>query len=267
MAGKLPVLGLEPILRHVLHLSTAEAKRIEKEIIYHDWIVTADWVAIMNRDHQALERDSRTISIPERDQLEQAAGRSEPLIFAPLHMGSFAPAFAKIMFDHFRDRRMLILRAREDRPVETMAMQRVSEMGVDMRFLNIHDKQNYFDAVRFAKDGAVIVMFVDLPASYGGPVRTKLFGQPIQLAMGIGSLARLAGATVIPISVYSSINGDIVNIGRAFETYEKGPDEKARVASIVRRHIEENIRDRPEQWHMWPRFNEYMDTEIPEEAA
>jgi len=260
VTGNLPVLGLENILKYALHLSTAEAKQTEEEIVFQDWIVTADWAAIINCDRQALERDGRMISVPDRDLLQEASQEGKPLIFAPLHMGCFPLAFAKIMRDHFMGRRMLILRAREDRPEETLAMQRVSELGVDMRFLNIHDKQNYFDAVRFGKEGAIIVMFVDLPASYGGAVGVNLFGKPIRLAMGIGSLARLAGATVIPLSVSSSVNGDVVNIGRAFETYEKGPDEKARVVSLVKRHIEESIRLNPAQWHMWPRFGEFVDT-------
>ena len=259
LTGNLPILGLENVLKYALHLSTAEAKRTEEEIIYQDWIVMADWAAIINCKMQALERDSQMVSVPDGDVLQQASQEGKPLILAPLHMGCFPLAFAKIMRDHFSGRRMLILRAREDRPKETLAMQRVSELGVDMRFLNIHHKQNYFDAVRFVKEGAIIVMFIDLPASYGGAVGVNLFGKPIRLAMGIGSLARLTGATVIPLSVSSSVNGDVVNIGRAFETYEKGPDEKARIASIVKRHIEESIRPNPAQWHMWPRFGEFVD--------
>ena len=267
LTGKLPELGVDNILKYALHLSASEAMRIEREIVYQDMIVAAEWAAILKRNRQGLERDSETISFPEYDLLEQASQSGKPLIFAPIHMGCFALPFARIMFDHFRGRRMLILRAREDRPEETLAMQRVSEIGVDMRFLNVNDKQNYFDAVRFAKDGAVIVTFVDLPASYGGPARVNLFGKPARLAMGIGSLARLIEATVIPLSVHSSVGGDVVNVGRAFETYMKGPEEKARVATIVRRHIEDSIRPSPEQWHMWPRLNEFMDTEMQEEAA
>jgi len=267
ITGNLPASGVADMLKYVLHLSTAEATRIEEETLYQDLIVSAEWIAIMKRDRKGLEKDVRAISIPEQDLLKEVSRSGKPLIFAPLHMGCFALPFAKIMFDHFSDRRMLILRAREDRPAETMAMQRISEMGVDMRFLNIHHKQNYFDAVQFAKEGAVIVMFIDLPGSYGGAVRVDFFDKPIRLAMGIGSLARLTGAAVIPLYVHSSVSGDVVNIGRVFETYEKGPDEKARVASIVRRHIEDSIRFSPEQWHMWPRFHEYLDMGQGEEAA
>ncbi len=265
--GRLPVYGVEEILRYVLHLSNSEAARIDKEIIYQDMIARAEWGAVLKRSWQGLESDSASIHFPERDVLEQASRSGKPVIFTPIHMGCYVLPFARIMLDHFESRRMLILRAREDRPDETLAMQRISEIGIDMHFLNVNEKQKYLEAVRFAKDGAVIVSFADLPASYGGPERVTLFGKPIQLAMGVTSLARLTGATVIPMAVHSTVDGDVVDIGRPFESYQKGPAEKARIASIMRRHIEDSVRETPEQWHMWPRFNEFLDTEMLGEAV
>jgi lauroyl/myristoyl acyltransferase len=267
VTGRLPVYGVEEILKYVLRVSNYEAARIDREIVYQDMIARAEWDAVLKRSWQGLENDSHAIHFPERAVLEQASRSGKPVIFAPIHMGCFVLPFARIMIDHFENRRMLILRAREDRPDETLAMRRLLEIGIDMRFLNVHEKQKYLEAVRFAKDGAVIVSFADLPASYGGPERVNLFGKPIQLAMGVASLARLTGATVIPMAVHSSVDGDIVDIGRPFESYQKSPAEKARIASIMRRHIEDSVRETPEQWHMWPRFNEFLDTEVLGEAV
>jgi len=243
VTGRLPVYGVEEILKYVLHLSNSEAARIDKEIVYQDMIARAEWGAVLKRSWQGLESDSASIHFPERGVLEQASRSGKPVIFAPIHMGCYVLPFARIMLDHFENRRMLILRAREDRPDETLAMQRISEIGIDMHFLNVNEKQKYLEAVRFAKDGAVIVSFADLPASYGGPERVTLFGKPIQLAMGVASLARLTGAAVIPMAVHSSVDGDVVDIGRPFESYQKGPAEKARIASIMRRHIEDSVRE------------------------
>jgi phosphatidylinositol dimannoside acyltransferase len=267
VTGQMPVFGVENILKYVLHLSNSEARRIEHEIVYQDLIAMAEWAAILKRSRQGLEKDFDAISFSDSGVLEQAARSGNPIIFTPIHMGCFVLPFARIMVEHFADRRMLILRAREDRPDETRAMQRVSDFGIEMRFLNVNDKQKYLDAVRFAKEGAVIVSFADLPASYGAPASVDLFGKPIQLAMGIVSLARLTDATVIPLAVHSSVDGDVVNIGRPFETYQKGPAEKARIAAIMRRHIEDSIRESPEQWHMWPRFHEFLDAETLGEAV
>jgi len=267
LAGRLPRLGLQRLLKDVLRVSGPEAARLEREIVYQDWITMAEWAALTERSVAAIKRDSESIVFGDGGVLARVAQSDRPVILAPIHMGCFALSFARIMYDHFAGRRMLILRAREDRPEETLAMRRISEIGIDMRFLNVAEKQNYVDAVRFAKAGSVIVTFVDLPASYGGATPVTLFGKSVQLAMGIGSLARLTEATVVPVSVHSSVRGDTVRVGGPFESYAKGPQEKDRIANIVRRHIEDSIRDVPEQWHLWPRFGEFLDRSSDNEAA
>lgn len=267
LSGRLPRLEVDRTLRDVLRVSRGEAARLAREIIYQDWIAIAEWAALTRRSVAAIRRDFEFIVFDGASVLARVARGGRPVILAPIHMGCYALPFARIMHDHFARRRMLILRAREDRHEETQAMQRVSEIGIDMRFLNVAEKQNYVDAVKFAKAGSVIVMFVDLPASYGGPMPVKLFGKPIQLAMGIGSLARLTEATVVPIAVHSSVSGDVVRVGDPFESYAKGPEEKYRIATLVRRHIEDSIRDAPEHWHLWPRFDEFLDYQSEYEAA
>ena len=259
LAGRLPRVGIESIVRDVLRLPGAEAARLEKEILYQDWISIVEWASLTRRSQVAIRRDAESISIENASVFERLAQSGRPVILAPIHMGCFALPFTKIMHDYFAGRRLLILRAREDRHDETLAMRRISEIGIDMRFLNVAAKQNYFDAVKFAKAGAVVVMFVDLPASYGGSTPVRLFGKPIRLAMGIGSLARLTEAAVIPVSVHSSVHGDSVRVGAPFESHAKGPEERSRIADIVRRHIEDAIRRTPACWHMWSRFGEFVD--------
>lgn len=259
VTGRASRFGLMPTFRSVLRLSRAEAARLDREVAYHDLVSAAEWATLLRRSRSALHRDAARIAIRDGAVLERLARSRQPIILAPLHMGCFALPFAKIMRDFFVDRSMLILRAREDRPEDTAAMRRISEIGVEMRFLNVRDKKAFADAVKFARDGAVIVNFVDLPASYGGPAAVRLFGRPAQLAMGIGSLARLTEATVVPLAVHSAMRGDVVQLGRPFQSLESGPEEKARVGDLVRRHIETNVLAHPEQWQMWSRFAEFLD--------
>jgi KDO2-lipid IV(A) lauroyltransferase len=267
LTGRLPPIGVAGVLRDALRVSGAEAVRLEHEVIFHDWMTVLEWASLTSRATAALREDSELIRSESAATLARLARDGRPIILAPIHMGCFALPLARIMYDHFASRRMLILRAREDRHDETVAMRRVSEIGVDMRFLNVAEKQNYIDAVKFAKAGSIIVMFVDLPASYGGAAPVSLFGKSAQLAMGIGSLARVTDATVVPISICSTVRGDTVRVGRPFETFAKGHREKERIAGIVRLHIEESVRDNPAQWHMWPRFAEFLDNSVHDEAA
>lgn len=259
ISGRADRFGLAPVFRSVLRMPAGEAVRLDREIAYHDLIGAVEWASLLHRSRAEIYRDTDRTTIRDRAMLDRLARSRQPIILAPLHMGCFALPFARIMHDYFRDRSMLILRAREDLPQETTAMRRISEIGIDMRFLNVREKQNYVDAVKFARAGAVIVSFIDLPASYGGPASVKLFGYDARLAMGIGSLARLIEGTIVPLSVQSSMAGDVVEIGRPFQSLESGPDEKARVADLVRRHIETSVLAHPEQWHMWSRFAEFLD--------
>jgi KDO2-lipid IV(A) lauroyltransferase len=212
----------------------------------------------LNRGVAQLRHDVARVAFDDEDLLVRLAEWKKPVLFAPLHMGCYALAFTQIMDRFFRGRRMLILRARDDREIETKVMQRVAETGCDMRFLKVADKADYVEAVRFARAGAVIVAFVDLPASYGGPIDVELLGQKATIAMGIDALARVAGATIVPICVSSTIHGDTVHVGRPFETAESGPAERRRVAQTLKRHIETSVAAHPLDWHMWTRFHEYL---------
>lgn len=260
LRGRLPEFGLTETLRDTLRLGTSVARALNQEAVFHDWLVSLEWLAILKRSTAELRADITNVALSDENILARLADDRRPVIFAPIHMGCFALGFAKIMDAYFPDRPMLILRAREDRPIETEAMRRVSEIGVDMRFLNISDKQAYVDAVRFARKGAVIVLFVDLPGGYGGAYRTKLLRRDVDLALGVDSLARLTEANVVPLHVASSALGDQVFFGRPFESLVSGPAEKARVASLVVRHIEQALLAAPEQWFMWQRLNEFLIT-------
>lgn len=245
-------------MRRTLRMASRDAARIEHEIAFINRLYDLEWKAVLDRKVEDLAEDSTHLTISDRPFIQQLAAQAKPIILAPIHMGAFALPFARLVRDLFPGRPMLILRAREDREHETKAMRRVSEIGTQMRFLNIRDKDNYFAAVRFVRDGGIIVSFIDLPGSYGGPTHTNLFGRPIQLAVGIDSLARLTEATVLPMAVSSSLNGDRIDIGQSFEVAERGAEERLRVTNLIKHHLEQSILRAPHQWFMWPRLAEYL---------
>lgn len=257
-------LGLAPVFERTLRVSRAEARRLDEAALFADRLVQLEWLAVLTRSHDALRADMRRVAIPERKLIETLASGAKPVILAPMHMGCFALAFAGMIDALFAGRRMLILRNREDRPNETAAMQRIREVGVDMRFLNVNRKQDFVDAIRFARAGAVIVSFIDLPASYGAPFRTTLFGKPAEIALGIDQLARLTEATVLPLAIASSVAGDTVHAGQPFEVADNSPETRRHIGESVRRHIERSILNAPEQWFMWPRLDEFLSEPVSE---
>lgn len=250
-------LALNDTLRHALRLSSREARRLDREIAFHDTLTELEWLALLVRSTDQLVADSFRVETEGAATLTRAAASGAPVILAPLHMGNYVFGLAATMRTFFPGRRMLILRARDDHEADTRVMERIREIGIEMRFLQVSDKASYAEAVRFVRQGAVVIYFVDLPPSYGGAVDVDLFGRPMQIALGIDSLARVANATVVPISVTSSLAGDRVNVGRAFEVADVGRAERLRIAGLIARHVGSAILRAPGQWHFWPRLSEF----------
>ena len=267
--GAGPVLA--PVLKRALRLGDREAARLDRAIAFHDALTALEWGALLVRTKAQLVADARRVEIADDGVLARVAASGKPVILAPLHMGNYVFGMAVAMNAHFAGRPMLILRAREDSEADTRVMERIAEIGTEMRFLQVSDKASYIDAVRFVRGGAVVIYFVDLPPSYGGPVDVTLFGHPLRLALGIDALARVAGATVVPLAVTSSLTGDRVAVGRPFEVVDPGQAERMRVARLVARHVETAILRDPGQWHFWPRLGEFAplaeDARAPQEAT
>lgn len=250
--------GFEHYFQRVLRLPKAEAWRLDRESIYHDYLLSLEWLSLLKRSRAEIEEDAKRVVFQDAALLSDLSRSRKSVVLAPVHTGFFALAFARLMRDFFPGRRMLILRSREDREIETKVMRRISEIGTEMRFLNVADKNNYIEAARFGREGAVIVFFIDLPGTFGGPYDTELFGAPAQIALGIVSFARMIEATVAPLAIRSSLDGDTLHCGEFFECFDLGDREKSRVCGIIRRHIERSVLAAPDQWIMWSRFDEYL---------
>jgi KDO2-lipid IV(A) lauroyltransferase len=85
-----------------------------------------------------------------------------------------------------------------------------------------------------------------------------MFGLPFRFDFGTDTLARLTGATVVPLATTMEDHGDTVSLGQPFEVRGSAPEERATVAGIMRRHVQAAISSRPEQWHLWPSLADYL---------
>ena len=206
----------------------------------------------------AIRRDIDRVTVSDPAVMERVAATGRPVILAPLHMGAYVLGLAALTLRYFPGRPMLVLRQRDDMVLETEVMERLRETGADMRFLNVSNRADFLSAVRYAQKGAVIVTFCDLDPSYGAPADMPMFGLPFRFAFGTDTLARLTGATVVPVATTMDDHGDTVGLGQPFEVRGNAPEERAQVAGIMRRHIQAAIAGRPEQWHLWPLLADYL---------
>ncbi|GJD60654.1 LpxL/LpxP family acyltransferase [Methylobacterium frigidaeris] len=242
----------------VLRLPRREALRLSRAAAHHDVASEIEWCALHKRPVDAIQRDIERVQVADPAVMERIAATGRPVILAPLHMGAYVLCLATLMVRHFPGRPMLVLRQRDDMGMETEVIERLREVDVDVRFLNVSQRADFLSAVRFAQKGAVIVVFCDLDPSYGAPAEMPMFGLPFRFAFGTDTLARLTGATVVPIATTMDDNGDTVGLGQPFEVRGQAAEERAKGADIMRRHIQAAIAARPEQWHLWPMLADYL---------
>lgn len=250
--------GHAGLFQRVLRQSSREARRLEREVNLHNLQTEAEWAALLVRSVPALKRDARHIAVTDPAALERAAATGRPVILTPLHMGAYVLALACLMVRFFPGRPLLVLRQRDDMPLETAVMERIREVGVTMRFHQVTDRMGFLEAVRFARNGAVIVNFCDLDPAYGAAAPMPVLGLETRFAFGTDTLARLTNGLVVPLACTMEPEGDLVRVGPTFEVHTSAPEERARVAGLVRAHIEASLRARPEQWHLWSALRDYL---------
>ncbi len=178
LRGRAAGTGHAGLFTKILRLPRSEAQRLERAAALHDRMTEIEWAALLLRSLPAIRRDMRRIRVEEPETFLRLAETGRPVILAPLHMGAYVGGLAHTMMTYFPGRPMLVLRQRDDMPLETAVIERIREVGVEMRFLQVGNRKDFLSAVRFARNGAVIVVFCDLAPHYGAPAAMPIFGLP-----------------------------------------------------------------------------------------
>ena len=256
--GMLDTYGVADIIRLTLQVSERVAHRIEAELVLNDRLQMLEWLAASSRTEAELADDDTHVRVADPTIFTRLAESGTPVVLAPLHMGIFSLGIMHIAHTYFRGRRILVLRAREDRETSAAAMKRLERVASEFRILNIRNTAEFMPAMRFAREGALIVCLVDLPASYGNPADVRLFNKPARIALGVDSIARMTGGMVVPMAVASSVTGDLVTNGRPFDVVSGAQTERWQVAERIAAEIQRFVHCNPSHWHMWARLGEFM---------
>ncbi len=246
-------------LARVLCLPRRQARTVAAKQAYCDLLGLLEWATFKYRPTQALIADTRYVKVTNESHLEQLGREERSVIFAPLHMGGYVFGMVTLIWRHFRGWKVLILRSRTDLEDDTFVLERVGEIGSELRFMNISETATFIDALRFARKKTVVICFVDLPASYGSPEDVELFGRPARLAMGIELLARALDAPIVPMRIHSHTTYDDILVRRPFEAGTATAANRKMVARLIAAHIEASVVEGPEHWHMWPKIDQYLD--------
>ena len=255
--GNAPTETVKPQLEHILRLPSREALRVAKSADYLDMLSMLEWAACHYQPRDEMIKDSDLVQVENEAAVQRLSGEQRPIIFAPIHAGAYIFSIVTLIYRHFRGRRILVLRNKTTE-VDSIIIKRVTEIGSEVRFMFTQDKGSFVDALRYARRDAIIVCFVDLPASYGEPYDIELFGRPARIALGIEKLARACNAPILPIASRSHNLFESLVVRRPFEVGDDSARTRDRVAGLIRSHIEASVIEAPSQWHMWPRISEYL---------
>jgi hypothetical protein len=136
------------------------------------------------------------------DELKEWGER--PVILACLHTGAFA-----FLRHWLRARRMSVAALLKTRPriIRRYEEQREHERGDSKQLQNFIDVTNLRTAVRFLTPGRILIVAIE--AQPGSRAQTIMMGAPLRVGDGAPRLARLTGATLLPVSLWVTSGVDI----------------------------------------------------------
>ncbi|MFN3388564.1 MAG: hypothetical protein ACK40O_06490 [Allosphingosinicella sp.] len=244
-----------------LSLSRKESTRFLFRSLCHDVMFQMEWLALAYRSKAGLIRDTRYISLGQQAEIEWLVNQ-KGAVLATMHFGPYSLGLVWLFHRYFTGRTVVILKTRTDDVDERAAVARLSELGVDLRFVSPDSPDEFFEMVKLVRRGAFAIVMVDLPPSYGRSAPAEALGHTFQFTSGSIDLAALCAVPLVLFRVSSDILRDGIEFVDIFEV-ARGSERSAEEAQRrVNRFISRTISSRPDQWHMWPRFKEYQALEV-----
>ena len=253
-----PCPHLVATLRAVLQVTRREASRIAHDALYHDMLFQLEWLALASRPLEGLLSDARHVASEQEEALAWAA-EQKCAIIATLHMGPYSLAFAWLLHRYLRGRKIIILRNKYDNQDEARALERLTSLGVDVEFMSPREPAHFHRLLKQVRAGAVVIALVDLPESYGKSSEVEFLFHTVRIANGISDMAAICGAPILLFRTRTCGGRDLLEVDSVFEV-QRDSDGASREAAARRigEFVSRSLRAAPEQWHMWPRFAEYL---------
>lgn len=245
-------------IRPVLQVTRGEAARIAHEALYHGVLFQMEWLALASRPLEGLLRDARRVACDQEEALAWIA-EQKCAILATLHMGPYSLAFAWLLHRHLRGRRIVIIRSKDEDADQRRALERLRSLGVEAEFMSPHAPADFHRLLKLVRAGAVVIALVDLPQSYGKSSETEFLWRKVRIANGVSDIAAMCGAPVLLFRARTAGDRDLLEVDSVFEV-RRDQDGASREAAARRigEFVSRSLRAAPEQWHMWPRFAEYL---------
>lgn len=237
----------------VLEIAPERARRVALDWVARRRRSILDWEsAAMDPLDVSIERASRTrIEIPER----VACAFEDPskgCMLTTIHMGDYLHALYALL-SRVGARRVVITRRRPVDAVEASILGKLGKRGFEIEVLRPGGRR-YRAAIHSVSRGGLIIMFHDLPGSWGSTVDVNVLGRSGALVSGPARLALASGATLIPCLAYDDVDAPRLRLfDRQYAAIDSGRAGNVRaITQGLANDLTRAVRERPSQWHHWP---------------
>ena len=185
------------------------------------------------------------------------ADSGKPLVILTVHQADYLAGLLAVLRLIPLEREIHIIKLAEWTQIEQDAYEHFRKYGHTLVIHRLSERPAK-RIVRALKRKAILVTFVDVPREFGTTAPVRMFGLPFQLTSGPLAMARLAGASVLPVfSNYSEDNNCEVRSGAMISVANK--PSVATMAQQLAAQIEGNLKRYPAQWEMWPVIQNLLD--------
>lgn len=253
-----PCPHLVAAIRGVLQVTRREATHIARKALYHDALFQMEFLALASRPIDSLLRDARFVSSEQEEALAWVA-EQKCAVIATLHMGPYFLSLAWLLHRFFRGRKVIMIRAKYDDADQARALERLCALGVEAEFMSPNAPADFHRLLKQVRAGAVVIALVDLPESYGKSSEVEFLWRTVRIANGVSDIAAICGAPMLLFRTRTCAGRDLIEVDSVFEV-QRDQDGASREAAARRigEFVSRSLRAAPEQWHMWPRFAEYL---------
>ncbi len=244
-------------IAQALRIPIWKARAVAMEAIFQDLLFSMEWAALAVRSLDQLSKDARFVTVEDDSQLEWHSD-SKSLILATLHSGCYHIAIAYLIKTYFSDRRIIIIKNFALTDQELQTIERFQLLGFDVKVFTNEAKNEFFDMMRYLKEGAVLFMLADLPKSYGKSSKVEFLDSYADLANGMIDLSIICKAPILFFGLKTSVTGERIFSDTVLDQSNVNNNvNRSVMTGYISSFVTKAIKRNPHQWQMWGRLDEY----------
>lgn len=194
--------------------------------------------------------------------------KTQPTIFATFHMGSYRIIHNYLNSKNFREVLIVDTEVYENQTEHYMdvytSIQKERGTTGELLVLNADEQSTFFKLKQLIKEGYSLVVYLDGNMGAGSRNVTEnknllpisFFGKEIYVRKGVGVLAKLLGAQIVP--VISHIENEQIHLTFYPEYNVSSIDQVSGAISYCYRLLEKQLTQQPAQWECWLYMNNWI---------